>query len=82
MTPFIYSVTMHINERLVAVREVFMEKTIEEVIAEETERRLAEMSAADYQFPKKADRIDAASIVILVGLSAIMILLCMMGVIV
>ena len=65
-----------------AVREVNMEKSIEEVIAEETERRLAEMSAPDYQFPEKADRIDAVSIVILVGFSAILILLCMTGVIV
>lgn len=66
-----------------AVREVLkMEKSIEEVITEETERRLKEMSAADYQFPKKADRIDAAGIAIMVGFSAVMILLCMMGVIV
>ena len=59
-----------------------MEKSIEEVIAEETERRLAEMSTPDYQFPEKADCIDAVSIVILVGFSAILILFCMTGVIV
>ena len=59
-----------------------MEKSIEEVIIEETERRLKEMSAANYQFPKKADRTDAAGIAIMVGISAVLILLCMMGVIV
>ena len=68
---------------VLAVREVLkMEKSIEEVITEETERRLKEMSAADYQFPKKADRTDATGIAIMVGISAVLILLCMMGVIV
>ena len=59
-----------------------MEKSIEEVIIEETECRLKEMSAANYQFPKKADRTDAVGIAIMVGISAVLILLCMMGVIV
>ena len=74
---------MLINERFSCCSGgLKMEKSIEEVITEETERRLKEMSATDYQFPKKADRIDAAGIAIMVGFSAVMILLCMMGVIV
>ena len=82
LTPFIFDANMLINERFLLFGRFYMEKSIEEVITEETERRLKEMSAPDYQFPKKADRIDAAGIAIMVGLSAILILLCMMGVIV
>ncbi|MBQ8076368.1 MAG: hypothetical protein IJ237_10375 [Oscillospiraceae bacterium] len=59
-----------------------MEKSIEEVITEETSLRLQEMSVKDYPFPEKADKKDAAAILLLVAGCAVLILLCMTGVIV
>lgn len=59
-----------------------MEKSIEELIYEETNRRLKEMAAHDYQFPRKADKSDAIAIVAGIGISLFLIILCMMGVIV
>lgn len=58
-----------------------MEKSIEELIYEETEQRLREMGAKDYVFPKKADKKDAIGIVALIGISVLLIILCMTGVI-
>lgn len=58
-----------------------MEKSIEELIYEETEKRLKEMSAADYQFPQKADKKDVIGIVAAAGTSLLLIVLCMTGVI-
>lgn len=59
-----------------------MEKTIEELIYEETDRRLREMKSEDYRFPAKADRSDWIGILAGIGVSALLIVLCMTGVIV
>ena len=59
-----------------------MEKTIEELIYEETDRRLKEMAAPDYPWPQKADRKDFIAIVTGICISLFLIFLCMMGVIV
>lgn len=58
-----------------------MEKSIEELIYEETEKRLQEMAAPDYVFPEKADRKDLIGIVAAAGLCLCLIILCMTGVI-
>ena len=54
---------------------------IEQIIQDETERRLAEMQRPDYEFPPRASVADVWGIVLLIGISALLILLCMMGVI-
>lgn len=54
---------------------------IEQIIQDETERRLAEMQRPDYEFPPRATAADAWGIVLLVGVSAVLIVLCMLGVI-
>ena len=59
-----------------------MEKTIEELIYEETEQRLKEMSAPGYQFPQKADKLDIIGIVAASAACLALIALCMAGVIV
>ena len=59
-----------------------MEKSIEELIYEETDQRLKEMAAPGYQFPKKADMADVIGIVAGICVSLMLIVLCMMGVIV
>ena len=58
------------------------EKSIEELIYEETDRRLKEMAAPDYPFPEKADRTDAFAILGLCSVCLLLIVLCMTGVIV
>lgn len=58
-----------------------MEKSIEELIYEETEERLKEMASPDYQFPEKADRKDAIGILLTIGVCLVLIILCMVGVI-
>ena len=59
-----------------------MEKLIEELIYEETNQRLKEMAATDYPWPRKTDKRDAVAIVVGIGISLLLIILCMMGVIV
>jgi len=59
-----------------------MEKKIEELIYGETDKRLIEMSAPDYRFPEKADKWDLVGILAVSGISLILIILCMVGVIV
>ncbi len=59
-----------------------MEKTIEELIYEETDQRLKEMASPDYEFPKKADKKDLIGIVVSCGVCLLLIILCMTGVIV
>ncbi len=54
---------------------------IEQIIQDETERRLAEMQRPDYEFPPRATATDVWGIVLLVGASAVLIVLCMLGVI-
>ena len=58
-----------------------MEKSIEELIYEETEQRLREMASPNYPWPKKADWKDAVAIGIGIGVSLLLIVLCMTGVI-
>ena len=57
------------------------EKTIEELIYEETDQRLKEMGSPDYQFPKKADKADWIGIVASCAVCLLLIILCMTGVI-
>lgn len=59
-----------------------MEKSIEELIYEETDQRLKEMATPDYPWPRKADKKDAIAIVAGIGVSLLLIILCMTGVIV
>ena len=59
-----------------------MEKSIEELIYEETDQRLKEMAAPDYPWPRKADKKDAIAIVAGIGVSLLLIFLCMTGVVV
>lgn len=58
-----------------------MEKTIEEVIYEETEKRLAEMQSPSYEFPAELDRHDFIAILSSMGVCALLMALCMVGVI-
>ena len=58
-----------------------MEKSLDELISEETSVRLKEMEAEDYQFPEKAGKIDAVLIGACICASLVLIVLCMTGVI-
>ena len=58
-----------------------MEKTIEELIYEETDQRLKEMASPDYQFPEKADKKDVTGILASIAVCLILIVLCMTEVI-
>lgn len=58
-----------------------MEKSIEELIYEETDQRLKEMASPDYPWPRKADKKDAIAIVAGICASLFLIILCMTGVI-
>ena len=57
------------------------EKTIEELIYEETDQRLKEMASPDYVFPEKADKKDAIGIVVSIAVCLLLIILCMVEVI-
>lgn len=59
-----------------------MEKTIEELINQETELRLKEMADPEYRFPQKIDVKDVVGIIAAAGVSLLLIVLCMTGVIV
>lgn len=59
-----------------------MAKSIEELIYEETDRRLKEMADPAYPWPRKADKNDAIAIVVGICISLLLIILCMTGVIV
>lgn len=56
-------------------------KSIEELIYEETENRLSIMEKTDYEFPKRITKADVAAIVSGITICAVLILLCMVGVI-
>ena len=58
------------------------EKSIEQMIYDETEKRLAVMESPDYVFPKKITKADVIGIVASVAVSVVLIVLCMVGVIV
>ena len=58
-----------------------MKKSIEELIYEETDQRLKQMAQPDYSFPEKAGKSDVIGIIAAVGVSVVLIVLCMLGVI-
>lgn len=55
---------------------------IGKLIDEETAKRLEVMKQEGYEWPEKADKKDVIGIALMMGVSAILILACMMGVIV
>lgn len=57
------------------------QQSIEELIKEETSRRLAIMEKDDYVFPEKINGADVAVIVGCIAVSLVLIILCMVGVI-
>ena len=52
---------------------------IEQLIYEETARRLEIMQAASYEFPKKMTRVDYGIIIASVAASLVLIVTCMLG---
>lgn len=58
-----------------------MDKSIEELITEETTHRLKEMSSDSYDFPKKATPVDYICILAAILICLLLIILCMTGVI-
>ena len=53
---------------------------IEQLIYEETERRLEIMQSDSYEFPKKMTRVDYGIIIASVAASLVLIVTCMLGV--
>ena len=53
--------------------------SIEQLIYEETERRLEIMQADTYEFPKKMTRVDYGIIIASVAASLVLIVTCMLG---
>lgn len=60
---------------------IIMEKSIQELITEETTERLKEMSSPEYVFPKKATLKDYIGILAAVLVCLALIILCMTEVI-
>lgn len=52
---------------------------IEQLIYEETERRLEIMQSDSYEFPKKMNRVDYGIIIASVAASLVLIVTCMLG---
>ena len=52
---------------------------IEQLIYEETERRLEIMQSDSYEFPKKMTRVDYGIIISSVAASLVLIVTCMLG---
>lgn len=52
---------------------------IEQLIYEETERRLKIMQSDSYEFPKKMTRVDYGIIIASVAASLVLIVTCMLG---
>lgn len=55
------------------------ERGIEQLIYEETERRLEIMQSDSYEFPKKMTRVDYGIIIASVAASLVLIVTCMLG---
>ena len=53
--------------------------SIEQLIYEETERRLEIMQSDTYEFPKKMTRVDYGVIIATVAASLVLIVTCMLG---
>ena len=58
-----------------------MSKNLEELIYEETERRLDIMESKEYKFPKRITKVDSYSIISIIIISLVLIILCMSEVI-
>ena len=59
-----------------------MEKSIEELITEETEQRLRKMEQEGYEYPPRATKADEVFIIVGIVVCLALIVLCMTGVIV
>ena len=59
-----------------------MEQSIEDLIYEETDKRLKEMADPDYQFPKRFSKIDYVLIIAMCCVCLALIIFCMTGVII
>lgn len=59
-----------------------MSKNIEELLYEETEKRLDIMESKEYKFPEKITKLDGYIIMGMIILSLVLIILCMSGVII
>lgn len=66
------------NEKDVSSEEL----SLEELIMDETSKRLNEMGKPDYEFPAKIGRSDVIAMLVGGGISVVLIILCMIGVIV
>lgn len=53
--------------------------SIEQLIYEETERRLEIMQSDTYEFPKKMTRVDYGIIIASVAASLVLVVTCMLG---
>lgn len=53
--------------------------SIEQLIYEETERRLEIMQSDTYEFPKKMTRVDYGIVIASVAASLVLIVTCMLG---
>lgn len=58
------------------------QESLEKMIYDETEKRLKIMEGSEYVFPKRIGKMDVAGILVAIGLSMLLIILCMLGVIV
>ena len=58
-----------------------MEKSIEQIIYDETKKRLETMESPEYPFPPKISKADVISIIVSIALCGVLILACMIGVI-
>lgn len=58
------------------------QENMEEIIYNETEKRLSIMEKPDYEFPKSVGKADYIGIMAGIGVSLILIILCVTGVIV
>ena len=58
-----------------------MSKNLEELIYEETERRLDIMESKEYKFPKRITKVDSYIIASIIITSLVLIILCMSEVI-
>ena len=58
-----------------------MSKNLEELIYEETERRLDIMESKEYKFPKRITKVDGYIIIGIIIVSLVLIILCMSEVI-
>ena len=58
-----------------------MSKNLEELIYEETERRLGIMESMEYKFPKRITKVDSYIVRSIIIISLVLIILCMSEVI-